>query len=397
MNPASPADDAASGRPTRLDLAWYFLRLGAGGFGGPVALANTMHRDLVEQRAWLSEHEYADGLALATACPGPLAYQLGVYCGYVRGGLPGALLVAIAFALAPFLIVVAIAALYGRFQHAWQLRAVFYGVAPVIVALILKACWNLGRKTLKRSAPSWLFAAIAATVTLIFRAELISLFLGAGLIGCWLFAPPAAAAPPPAASAGPRINAIGALAIGGAFAGAATTAGLFVFFFKTGLMVFGSGLVIAPFLKAYVVDQYHWLSNQQFLDAVAIGMVTPGPVVITATFVGYLVRGLPGAIAATVGIFAPALLFTALAVPLLERVRGSRRVQGFLHGITTAVVGALFGTGLLIADSAIVDAATAVLATAAFAALLWRPRWPEPLLVGLGLLAGLVLYGRHFG
>lgn len=398
MNPAPPADDAASGRPTRLDLAWYFLRLGAGGFGGPVALANTMHRDLVEQRAWLSEREYADGLALATACPGPLAYQLGVYCGYVRGGLPGALLVAFAFALAPFLIVLAIAALYGRFQHAWQLRAVFYGVAPVIVALILKACWNLGRKTLRRSAPSWLFAAIAATVTLIFRAELISLFLGAGLIGCWLFAPPAAAAPPPpVAPTGPRLNGIGALAIGGTFAGAATTAGLFTFFFKTGLMVFGSGLVIAPFLKAYVVDQYHWLSNQQFLDAVAIGMVTPGPVVITATFVGYLVRGLPGAIAATVGIFAPALLFTALAVPLLERVRGSRRVQGFLHGITTAVVGALFGTGLLIAESAIVDAATAILATAAFTVLLWRPRWPEPLLVAAGLLAGLVLYGRHFG
>ncbi len=391
MSPLPSIDHISSDRPTRLDLAWYFLRLGAVGFGGPVVLANTMHRDLVEKRAWLSEHEYADGLALATACPGPLAYQLGVYCGYVRGGLSGALLVAIAFALAPFLIVAAIAALYGRFQHAWQLRAVFYGVAPVIVALILKACWNLGRKTLKRNAPSWLFAAIAATVTLIFRAELISLFLGAGLIGCWLFTPPSEM------SAGPRLNAIGALAIGGTFAGAATTAGLFVFFFKTGLMVFGSGLVIAPFLKAYVVDQYHWLSNRQFLDAVAIGMVTPGPVVITATFVGYLVRGLPGAIAATIGIFAPALLFTAMAVPLLQRVRDSRRVQGFLHGITTAVVGALFGTGLLIAESAIVDATTAVLAAAAFTVLLWRPRWPEPLLVSAGLLAGLVLYGQHFG
>ena len=393
MSPVPPAASAPARRPTRLQLAWYFLRLGAGGFGGPVALANTMHRDLVERRAWLGEREYADGLALATACPGPLAYQLGVYCGYVRGGLRGAVLVAIAFALAPFLIVLAIAALYGRFQHAWQLRAVFYGVAPVIVALILKACWNLGRKTLKRNWLSWLFAAIAATVTLIFRAELIGLFLGAGLLGIWLFAPPEVSPPRPA-SAGTRLGSFGALAVGGAFAGAATTAGLFVFFFKTGLLVFGSGLVIAPFLKAYVVDQYHWLSNRQFLDAVAIGMVTPGPVVITATFVGYLVGGTAGAVAATVGIFAPSLLFTAMAVPLLARVRGSRRVQGFLHGITTAVVGALFGTGLLIADSAIVDGTTALLAGAAFAALLWRPRWPEPLLVGAGLLAGLLFYGH---
>lgn len=393
MNLTPPADSASPILPTRVDLAWYFLRLGAGGFGGPVALANTMRRDLVDKRAWLSEREYADGLALATACPGPLAYQLGVYCGYVRGGLSGALSVAIAFALAPFLIVVVIAAQYGRFQHAWPLRAAFYGIAPVIVALILKACWNLGRKTLKRSVVSWLFAAIAATVTLIFRQELISLFLGAGLLGCWLLAPPAPSTPLPDSSDGPRLTGIGVLAIGGAFAGAATTAGLFVFFFKTGLLVFGSGLVIAPFLKAYVVDQYHWLSNQQFLDAVTIGMITPGPVVITATFVGYLVNGLAGATAATVGIFAPALLFTAMAVPLLRRVHGSRRVQGFLHGITTAVVGALFGIGLLIADSAIVDVATAVLATAAVAALFWRPRWPEPVLVGVGLLAGLALHG----
>ncbi|MHB8813524.1 MAG: chromate efflux transporter [Steroidobacteraceae bacterium] len=391
------ADHAVLARPDRGDLVWYFLRLGAGGFGGPVALANTMHRDLVERRAWLSEREYADGLALATACPGPLAYQLGVYCGYVRGGLTGALLVAIAFAAAPFLIVVAFAALYGRFEHSWQLRAVFYGVAPVIVALILKACSNLARKTLRRSIPSWLFAAIAAIVTLVFRAELISLFVAAGLIGAWVFAGPKASKPEPPAAAGSRLNGLGMVAAGAPFAGAAKTAGLFLFFFKTGLLVFGSGLVIAPFLKAYVVDQYHWLSNQQFLDAVAIGMVTPGPVVITATFVGYLVDGLSGAVAATVGIFAPALLFTAAAVPLLQRVRGSRRVQGFLHGITTAVVGALFGTGLLIAESAIRDAVTAILGAAALAILLWRPRWPEPLLVVLGVMAGLLLYGRALG
>ena len=320
-----PPSDKHEPRPSTSEvslgrLAAYFLRLGAVGFGGPVALANYMRRDLVEARAWISEGEYDSGLAIAAACPGPLAYQLGVYCGYVRFGVLGGLTVAVAFGLAPFLIVVGAAAAYTRFSQNWQLRALFYGVGPVVLALILKACWNLGMKTLRRDPTAWVFAASACTVTVIVQKELTVLFIAAGLIGMFVFAnpggPPSAERP---AAAFPRAGSAAlALALPVAPVGGMAWK-LFLFFFKTGCLVFGSGLVIVPFLKTYLVDDYHWLGNREFLDAVAIGMISPGPVVITATFVGYVLAGLTGAFAATVGIFSPAVLFTVLATPLLLR------------------------------------------------------------------------------
>lgn len=375
---------------TLVKMTGYFLKLGATGFGGPVALANHMHRDLVEVRGWISEAEYVDGLALATACPGPLAYQLGVYLGYVRFHLAGALAVALSFALAPFLMVSFIAALYVRFAGAWELRALFYGIGPVIVALILKASWQLGRKTLKRRWPAWGLAAVAAAVTAVLQQELVGLFIAAGLLGMIVFATrrTTAASPtdPPSA---PRSVGLAALGLAGAASPAWT---LFLFFFKTGLLVFGSGLVIAPFLKAYVVDQYHWLDDRQFLDALAVGMITPGPVVITATFVGYLLDGFAGGAAATAGIFAPALLFTAAAAPLLQRYRAHPRVQGFVQGIVAAVVGALFGTTLLVATAAVRDWAAAVIGLAALAAV-WRlPKLPDAVLVLGGAAVGVALH-----
>ncbi|HEX4300458.1 MAG TPA: chromate efflux transporter [Gammaproteobacteria bacterium] len=368
-------------------LAAYFLRLGATGFGGPVALANHMRRDLVETRGWLSESEYEDGMAVATVCPGPLAYQLGVYCGYVRFGARGALSVALAFALAPFLIVTVFAALYTDFSGSWVLRALFYGVAPVIVALILKASWQLGRKTLKADIVGWLMAAIAATVTALLQRELAVLFIGAGVLGSlwWSRGQAVPPAPKPTGTTGAL------LAVGGAGM-QAPSAKLFLFFFKTAFLVFGSGLVIAPFLKAYVVDQYHWLDDRQFLDAVAVGMITPGPVVITATFVGYLLDGLLGAGAATAGIFSPSVILTMIAAPLLKRHRKNPYVQGFVKGVVAAVVGALLGTTVLVARHAIGDVFTAV---AAIVALIVVVRWnklPEPLIVLVAALAGLAAY-----
>jgi len=369
----------------------YFLRLGATGFGGPVALVNHMRHDLVDTRGWIGESEYEDGLALATACPGPLAFQLGVYCGYLRFGVTGALAAAVAFALVPFLIVCLIAALYLRFAGAWEVAALFYGIAPVIVALILKASWQLGRKTLKQRRLAWMFAAVAAAITVVIRQELAGMFVIAGLLGCLVFAPAVApGAAPPAAGPGPGMPALAFLGLGGAAAAPAVK--LFLFFFKAGLLVFGSGLVIAPFLKAYVVDEYHWLTDRQFLDAVAVGMVTPGPVVITASFVGYLLDGLLGAGAATVGIFMPSVLFTLAAAPLLKRVRGNPRVQGFLQGIVSAVVGALVGTTVLVASTAVSDIATAGIGLAALATV-WRwPRLPDGLLVLAGAAVGLAGY-----
>jgi len=347
-------------------LALYFLRLGALGFGGPVALANAMRRDLVDERAWLTADEFDQGLALSAACPGPLAYQLAVYCGYIRFGVIGGLTVALTFGLPPFVIVVAAAALYRTFENARALRALFYGIAPAIVAIIAKSCWNLGRKTLKDDLRAWAFAAIACAIVVAVERELAWLFIGAGLIGLLVFARPRRAT---AVSISPQ---------------------LFLFFFKTGLLVFGSGLVIVPFLKTQVVDQYHWLTMHQFLDSVAIGMISPGPVVITATFVGYLLAGFTGAIAATVGIFSPPVLFVLIATPLLRRYRDSRYVGAFIRGVSSAVVGVLVATTWLIARSAVVDPWTLGIAVAGLAVVAFT-RIPEPAVIATAGLIGLLL------
>jgi chromate transporter len=374
-------------------MALYFLRLGSLGFGGPVALANYMRRDLAENRGWLTEEEYDRGLAIAAACPGPLAYQLAVYCGYIRFGVVGGVVVAFTFALTPFVLVITTAWLYLRYSSNWQLRALFYGVGPVVVALILKACWNLGRKTLGRDVLAWTFFLIACAITVVVQKELMPLFLVAGALGIFLFARQAGTG---GSRARPSATALLLAPPPGIAMATASVSGmtgkLFLFFFKTGLLVFGSGLVIVPFLKTYVVDQYHWLGNREFLDSVAIGMISPGPVVISATFVGYLLNGIPGAAAATIGIFAPAVLFTVLATPLLLRYADNRRLQGFIRGITVAVVGVLVGTTYLVARTAIGDLLTVAIAVGSLAILfLWR-RLPEPVVVLAGALIGLVAY-----
>jgi chromate transporter len=383
-------------RPGLFDLVRYFLVLGATGFGGPVALANYMRRDLVERRRWLDEAAYDRGLAIATACPGPMAYQLGVYCGYVTYGIPGALAIAVAFALPPFAIVVTIAALYERFAGANLVRGLFYGIGPVVVALILRASWNLGRKTLKRDYPAWAVAVIAALVTIALQQELTWVFFAAGVLGIVIFAPrpPLAVVQAAPAQAAPKLRAVGApvlLALAAPSSGLAPA--LFWFFLKTGFLVFGSGLVVVSFVKTYVVDQYHWLDNQTFVDAVAIGMISPGPVVITATFVGYAVDGFGGAAAATLGIFLPSIALTVLATPLLLRWGGHPRVAGFVRGVTVAVVGVLAGTTYLIGRPIVVDVFTAVLLVAVLAAPFVVKRVPDQAYVGLGAVPGVVL--RH--
>jgi chromate transporter len=382
--------------PSILDLVRYFLMLGATGFGGPVALANYMRRDLVEKRGWIDEVSYDRGLAIATACPGPMAYQLGVYCGYITHGVPGALAVAVAFALPPFGIVVAIAAVYERFAGAGITRGLFYGIGPVVVALILRASWNLGQKTLKRDYAAWAVAIIACAVTIALKEELVWLFLAAGVLGIVVFAPqgkPAAAEP--VAPAEPKMRAVSFPALLGVIAPSAAglAPALFWFFFKTGFLVFGSGLVVVSFVKTYVVDQYHWLDNRTFVDAVAIGMISPGPVVITATFVGYAVDGFAGALAATLGIFLPSIILTVAATPLLLRYGGHPRVAGFVRGVTVAVVGVLAGTTYLIARPIIVDSFTAALLLVVLVSPRFAKRIPDQAYVALGAVLGVAL--RH--
>lgn len=383
-------------QPALWQFAAYFLRLGALGFGGPVALANFMRRDLVEKRGWLTAVEYENGLALAAACPGPLAYQLGVYCGYVRFGVAGGLAVAVAFGLPPFVIVTLAAYFYVRFAGNWEVRALFYGVAPAVVALIVQACWNLGRRTLRRDRVAWLFAIVACAITIGVGRELALLFIASGAIGAFVFARAADSGRTTEAAASPgtsaRMMAL-APAAAGVFSG--TTAKLFLFFFKTGLLVFGSGLVIVPFLKAQVVDQYHWLTDRQFLDAVAIGMISPGPVVITATFVGYLLGGLAGAFSATAGIFAAPVLFTVLATPLLLRYYRQPRVAGFVRGIGVTVVGVLVGTTWLVGREAIGDWLGAAIAIVSLATIIFWKKLPEPFVILASGVVGLLAYRSH--
>jgi chromate transporter len=367
----------------------YFATLGAVGFGGPAALADRMREDLVEHRRWLSAPEFELGLAVAAACPGPLAYQLAVFCGYVRHGMTGAFGVGFAFALAPFLLIVAIAAAYAHWSASVVVRGIFGGAGPVVVALIGRACWNLGRTTLHRAWPAWAICTSGFFLTWLTGSEPLWLFLVAAVLGASLLRPrelPSAAGaevdPIPRAT-GRLLPALAAPVVSGVHAQ------LFGFFFKTGCLVFGSGLVIVPFLRSSVVDAYHWISPQEFLDSVTVGLVSPGPVVITATFVGYLVGRVGGAVAATIGMFLPAILFTIVATPWFTRYRHSRVLTGLVRGVTAAVVGVLAGTLPLVAAAAVPDVATAVILVAGVPLVL-RRTLSDPVLVALGAAAGTV-------
>lgn len=371
----------------------YFLTLGATGFGGPVALANYMRRDLVERRGWLDEATYDRGLAIATACPGPMAYQLGVYCGYVTRGVPGALAVAVAFALPPFAIVVVAAALYERFAGAAITRGLFYGIGPVVVALIVRASWALGRKTLKRDYVAWFVAIAAGAVTILLQRELVWLFLIAGGFGIVAFAPRSAPAAVPSAQPAPRLRAFGVPLLLALAPASGLAPALFWFFLRTGFLVFGSGLVVVSFVKTYIVDQYHWLDDRTFVDAVAIGLISPGPVVITATFVGYAVDGFAGALASTAGIFLPSIVLTIAATPLLLRYGSHPRVAGFVRGVTVAVVGVLAGTTYLIGRPVIVDGVGVAIAAIVLAAPLRFKHTPDQVFVAAGAVLGVAL--RH--
>lgn len=381
--------------PSLVELVKYFLMLGATGFGGPVALANTMRVDLVEKRSWLDERDFERGLAVATVCPGPMAYQLGVYCGYTAHGIVGALAIALAFALPPFLMVLAIAAAYERFAGSHLIAGIFAGIGPVVIALILRASFNLAQKTLKRDVAAWSVALLSLAITVIAQQEITWLFLAAGTLGCAIFAPARARLAPEVnvetvlkqrASTLPAIVAFIAPISGLAPA-------LFWFFLKTSFLVFGSGLVVVSFVKTYLVDQYHWLDNHTFVDAVAIGMMTPGPVVITATFVGFAVAGFAGAAAATAGIFLPSILLTVIATPLLVRWGGNPRIAGFVRGVTVAVVGVLAGTTYLIGRSILVDAFTFAIALGAFAVPFFTKRIPDIAYIVCGGLLGVAFRG----
>ncbi|HTH70943.1 MAG TPA: chromate efflux transporter [Candidatus Saccharimonadales bacterium] len=369
-------------------LAGYFLRLGAMGFGGPIALVGYMQRDLVERRGWFTQEEYLQGLAVAQTLPGPLAAQLAMWLGYVRRGTAGATASALAFILPPFLIVTVVAAMYVSLAGTTMIQALFYGIGPTVIVLILRGAWKLLRVTVRSDRRLWAIFAVVAAATFVARSEVAILFILAGLVGVVLYAPryrprlrsvPLLLPP----SAVPVIAAAGS-------ADPATLVALGVFFFKAGAFTFGSGLAIVPFLQQGVVHDFGWLSEREFLDAVAMGMITPGPVVITAVFVGYLVAGLVGAVVAAAGVFLPPFLMVVLFAPWIVRHRAHPAVQGFTKGATAAAAGAIVGAGAVIATQVLVDAPRLLIFATALL-ILWRWKVSEPVVVAGSAVAGLVL------
>ncbi|HEX6100805.1 MAG TPA: chromate efflux transporter [Thermoanaerobaculia bacterium] len=369
--------------PSLAAFVGYFLRLGTFGFGGPIALAGSMQRDLVEARGWVTKDEYVKGLALAQLAPGPLAAQLAIYLGWARGGFLGATLVAIAFVLPSFLMVMAISVAYVRFGGLAWMQAAFYGIGAAVIAIILRSAYKLVRLTLGRDALLWAVFAANAIATAVLEAEVVSLILGCGLAALAVQmsrsrgTAPLAIVPPIALAA----------TAGGSVASGTT---LFWFFVKAGAFVFGSGLAIVPFLYGGVVREHGWLTDQQFLDAVAVAMITPGPVVITVAFIGYLVQGFGGAVLAALGVFLPCYLFVIIPAPYYSRFAGNPRLKAFVDGVTAAATGAIAGAVYVLARRAIFDLPTMLIFAATLACLVWLKRVPEPAVIAVVGLASIL-------
>ena len=385
-------------RPARASLGQlvrYFLYLGTLGFGGPVALVGFMHRDLVERRRWVDEDEYRLGVALAQIMPGPLAAQLAIALGYFQRGVLGATAVGLAFVVPSFLMVVAISIAYRRFGGLWWMQALFYGIGAAVIAIIAIAAYKLARSTNKRDPLLWSVFAVLALATMVAEAELAEFFVVAGLVTLFVRARPTRGQALRAAAAALAVVVVIWLIerwfVKLTLGGEQVLLQILVFFTKAGAFVFGSGLAIVPFLHQGVVQQFGWLTEQQFIDAVAVAMITPGPVVITVVFIGYLAAGLLGAVAAAVGIFLPVYLFTVIPAPWFSRNRDNALLKAFVLGATSAATGAIAGAVVLLARRAIYDVPTAAVALISLG-VLWRYKVPEPILVAAAGLVGLLAF-----
>jgi chromate transporter len=368
-----------SSPPSLADVTLYFLKLGAIGFGGPIALVGAMQRTLVEDRGWLSREDYVEGLAMAQLAPGPLAAQLAMYIGYLTGGVVGATLVGVAFVLPSFLLVWLLAVLYVHFGGLWWMQAVFYGVGAAVIGVIARASVQLARTTLRADSLLWTIAIVLAITTTLTGRENVWLFVLSGFVplvrrhpqlSLGLLVPLAAAAPVAIAS-----TSLGSIAW---------------FFMRAGAFVFGSGLAIVPFLYGGIVQERHWLTDRQFVDAVAVAMITPGPVVITVAFIGYLVRGVPGLIVAALGVFVPVYLMVVAVAPWFGRYHNRPAVRPFVGGVTAAATGAIAGASVLLGRRALVDPATVGIAVVTLIALV-RWRVSELWLIAAAGIAGLCL------
>jgi chromate transporter len=377
------------------DLLLYMTKLGTVGFGGPVALVGYMHRDLVEQRGWVSDAEYKEGLALSQLMPGPLAAQLAIYLGYVHYGLTGATVVGTAFVLPSFLMVIALGAAYVAYGGLTWMQAVFYGVGAAVIGIILISAYKLTTRTIGKDRLLWAIYLVAAAVTIITESEIVWIFLGSGVLVWLVKAPPRDWFRKSGGSAGMFValgdHAPVACSIGSSLDWP-QLAQIAVFFAEAGAFVFGSGLAIVPFLYGGVVNGHHWLTERQFLDAVAVAMITPGPVVITVGFIGYLVSGFPGAVVAALATFLPCYLFTVIPAPYFRKYGKNPGLIAFVDGVTAAAIGTIAGAVVVLGKRSITDLTTlAILLVTVL--LLWKvKKLPEPAIVAIAAVVGLVIY-----
>ncbi len=381
----------AGARGTLPQMVFYFLWIGTFGFGGPIALAARMQKELVEERGWVSQEDYLEGLAFSQLSPGPLAAQLAMYLGWARYGNLGATLTGTFFTLPSFLMVLAIAALYLHYGSLPLIQSVFYGVGAAVVAILARSAYKLIRTTLKRDLLLWMLFAASAITTAWTQSEIIWLFVLCGAVSLMVKArlPAALSAVVPAGLEWLTTGIHGPATL-------RTSAALFGFFLKAGAFVFGSGLAIVPFLYGGLVVQSHWLSERQFLDAVAVAMITPGPVVITSAFIGYLVAGPGGAALAALAVFAPPYFIVLLVAPLYRRFTKNPHVNAFVKGVTAAAVGAITGAVLILGSRSLVDRNSILIACASLAILSFVKKVPEPVLILAAGLAGLFLMrGAH--
>ena len=370
----------------------YFLGLGTWGFGGPIATVGYMQRDLVERRKWLSQSDFLNGVALGQAMPGPLAAQVVMWVGFLQGGSLGALTTAALFVLPSLVLVLAVAAIYVPNQGLPVVQSLFYGIAPAVMAVIAVAAVKLARLTDKRDPKLWAISVIIGVVTAVTGAEVAVLFIAAGMTMILLEAPPKfRRRPGPSGPSGGVFLAAPGFKVLTGTAVSGTIFALGLFFLKAGAFIFGSGLAIVPFLREGVVNQHHWLTQRQFLDAVAIGLITPGPVVITAAFIGYLVGGLLGALVATLAIFTPIYLGVIVPGPWFVRHQDNPQVKAFVRGATAAAAGAIAGATVVLSRGAILDWKTAIIAVAALGFVL-RFKNREPVLVLAAAVFGLLLH-----
>jgi chromate transporter len=374
---------------TLAQLTGYMLRLGATGFGGPVALAGYMHRDLVETRGWITEADYREGLALAQLMPGPLAAQLAMYLGYVHHRVRGATLVGIAFVMPSFLMVVALGWAYLRYGGLPWMQAVFYGVGAAVIGIIAVSAWKLTRKSIGTDRLLWAIYLVTFGVTVVTESEIAWLFVLAGAVAWLVRAPPhwmKGRGVPSVIAAMPEAS------------GVLSSLDwpllwrIALFFGEAGAFVFGSGLAIVPFLYGGVVTENHWLNERQFVDAVAVAMITPGPVVITVGFIGYLIAGLAGAVVAALATFVPCYLFTVLPAPYFKKYGKLPAIVAAVDGVTAAAIGAISGAVVVLAKRSIVDVTTAVLAIATVVVLLKVKKASEPVVIAVAAVIGLLLF-----